>query len=154
MPRGEGRSKGSITCKYLAYRFREPDSKDFTYIRLPMVHVYLKSGDREFTTNALVDSRSTATFLPDDYLAILDLKDLHESSAEGAGGTFKTQVGRVDLVKVMKKAWTFDTFRDLTVHIPTSSEAIPYMILGRDSIFKRFDVTFHERRKRLTFTRI
>ena len=145
-------SRKSITCKYLAYRF--PRNGDFVHVRLPMVHVYVKSGDREFTTDGLVDSGSTATFLPYEFIEILELKNLQDSSAVGAGGSFPTWLGRIDVLRLIKHAEAFDTFRNVTVHIPKNEGAIPYIVLGRDTIFKHFDITFYEKRRKVVFTRV
>ena len=141
----------SITCKYLAYKYRQ--DSDFVYLRLPMVHIYIRCGNREITTDGLVDSGSTATFLPFEFVEVLELIDLKESSAVGAGGSFPTWLGKVDMLKVMKRREPFDTFRNIKVHIPKTEGAIPYVVLGRDSIFRHFDITFYENRKKITFTR-
>lgn len=146
------RSQKSITCKYLAYRF--PRGNSFVHLRLPMVHVYLKSGDRDVTTDGLVDSGSTATFLPNEFVDVLELTGLEDSSAMGAGGSFPTWVGKVDTLKVIKHKEPFDTFRNIRVHIPKAAGVIPYVVLGRDSIFSHFDITFYENRRKLTFTRL
>lgn len=119
-----------------------------------MVHVYLKYGDREVTADGLVDSGSTATFLPYEFVDVLELTDLKDSSAVGAGGSFPTWLGRVDVLKVIKHKETFDTFRNVRVHISKTAGAIPYVVLGRDSIFSHFDITFHENRRKLTLTRL
>jgi hypothetical protein len=119
-----------------------------------MVHVYLKSGDTEVTTDGLVDSGSTATFLPCEFVDILNLKDLRDSSAVGAGGSFPTSLARLDMMKIIKYKDAFDSFRNILVHIPKREGAIPYVILGRDTIFSHFDITFYENRRKLTFTRL
>jgi len=142
----------SITCKYLAYRFSlEGPPK---YIRLPMVHVYLKSGDKEFTTIGLVDSGSTATFLPCELVEILELSNLQDSSARGAGGVFPTWLAKVDVLKLIKHKEPFDTFQNVRVHIPKQTGAIPYVVLGRDTIFTHFDITFYENKRKMTFIRL
>lgn len=119
-----------------------------------MVGIYLKNKDREFTSLALVDSGSTMSFLPTVFKEILNLTDFEDSEAIGGGGTFPTSLGRLELLRPMKGDEAFDTYRQLKVHIPKNIDAIPYAVLGRDSIFKHFDITFHEARKRMTFRRI
>ena len=141
----------SITCRYLAYRLG--GQQHSRVIRLPLVQVNLRHGDREISTVALVDSGSTSTFLPSEFIDILGLTNLRRSTAVGAGGSFSTHVGKLDLLQV-SKGTPFDAFRQVTVHIPEVAGAIPYTVLGRDTIIRHFDITFHERRQKITFTQL
>lgn len=102
-----------------------------------------------FSTLALVDSGATDCFLPTDFAEILGLQinpaDAHPSV--GAGGGFQSVVFNTT-IEVLKGGHCFATFTDWPVHVPLNKDAIPYAILGRDSIFMKFDVTFRERIQR------
>ena len=143
----------TITCKYLAYRFSQK------FIRLPLIHVYLKA-ELEVQTDALVDSGSTTTFIPYEIAESIDLlpedrRDLPESGARAAAGEFKTYIVNLPVLQVIKGAHAFDTFRNISVQVPQSERVpLPYAILGRDHIFRHFDITFHENRKKVTFHRL
>jgi len=69
----------------------------------------------------------------------------------GAGGTFICNIGMLPQLVLMKNSSPFCTFRVIKVWVPENENVIPYAILGRDSIFKRFSVTFQENRHRILF---
>jgi len=58
------------------------------------------------------------------------------------------------MLKLIKHTEAFDIFRNVTVHIPKTEGAIPYVVLGRDTIFKHFNISFYENRRKAVFTRV
>jgi hypothetical protein len=114
-------------------------------MRLPMLQVRLSVGGQSLSTSALVDSGANCSFLPTDLAEILGLQldPTGAHGAVGAGGTFQTVEFRVT-IELTKAGRTFADFKDWPVLVPINREAIPYMVLGRDSVFRRFDVTFRE----------
>ncbi len=143
-----------ITCKYLTYRHGSG------FIRLPLVHVSLKAKD-EIQTDALVDSDATATFVPYEIAEMIGLLpegergELKKGQATGASAAFPTYLIKLSILKVIKAAHPFDILRDIDVHVPQSEHVhLPYVVLGRNYLFKHFDVTFHENRHKMTFQRI
>ena len=56
----------------------------------------------------------------------------------GAGGIFKAKVTKLNRLSILKNVTPFATFRNIKVLVPEIEEALPYVILGRDYIFKRF----------------
>ena len=143
----------TIACKYLAYRFGGK------FIRLPLVHIYLKAAG-EVQTDGLVDSGATATFIPygiAEAIGLLpeDKSNLIKSDARAAAGGFGTYIIRLPILRVIKGAHHFDEFRNIDVHVPQSEQTdLPHAILGRDHLFKHFDITFHEKRQKVTFRRL
>jgi hypothetical protein len=100
-------------------------------------------------TVALVDSGSTTTFVPTDMAEILGL-NVDPSTSEraiGAGGEFRTINFNIT-IQLLKGGYVFDEFKDWPVTVPVNREAIPYVVLGRDSVFLRYDITFRERQRR------
>jgi len=73
--------------------------------------------------------------------------------ATGAGGTFPIYIIRIDEIEVLKGLNAFCEFKNISVSVPTASGTIPYAVLGRDSIFQKFDITFRERTEHILFTR-
>ena len=147
----------SVNCKYLFYRLRSKNGKT-KMVRLPIVHVYLKSKAADFDTIALVDSGSDRTLIPREQAGILALNyaknkegKILKNETVGAGGTFICNIGMLPQLVLMKNSSPFCTFRDIKVWVPENENVIPYAILGRDSIFKRFSVTFQENRHRILF---
>lgn len=116
-----------------------------THMRLPLLQVRLSTETTAFQTLALIDSGSTSTFLPTELAEVLGLQidPATAKPAVGAGGQFRTVDFRVT-IELMKGGHSYADFKDWHVLVPTNREAIPYMILGRDSVFHRFDVTFRE----------
>jgi hypothetical protein len=103
-------------------------------------------------TDALVDSGATGTFMPLELTEILGITlPSNTHPAVGAGGVFTTYLVEIDLIEVLKGGVAFCEFRNLTVRIPNRNGMIPHMVLGRDSIFRRYDVTYREEDKCIVF---
>jgi len=119
-----------------------------------MVHVRLESLSEIFETNALVDSGATGTLIPKEMADLLPSLEYEEASAEvtGAGSKFSARQAKLKRITLIKNVTPFASFVEIKVLIPDSEGILPYVILGRDLVFHRFDITFHERRRRITFT--
>ncbi len=120
-----------------------------------MVNVILIHKGRDLKTVALVDSGTTSNFLPRELAEILDV-DLTKKpkDAVGAGGKFSSiasLIGKYQLIK--NKNAVFDEFVNLEVNVPVKEDTLPYMVLGRDSIFRRFDIIFMEMREKIILKR-
>jgi hypothetical protein len=77
-----------------------------------------------------------------------------KSETQGAGSTFNCRIATIHQIMAMKNVTPFCVLQDVKVRVPETNEIFPYVILGRDYIFKRFDVAFHESRHKMSFTRI
>ena len=143
--------KGALVCRYLAYKLPNSDS----FLRLPLINIRLKSKTLGLKTVALVDSGATTTFIPTELAEILELSKVEdegkEIDAHGGGGHFKTWLTCLDTLEFVKGASVAVEFRNIRALVPTNPEAIPYVVLGRDYIFRSFDITFRERRERTVF---
>jgi len=151
-------SAREIVCKYLSYRFTERDGST-RYIQLPLVHVILESRVDKIGTDALVDSGSTTTFVPKEIADAISLvpsgsTEVVRAEAAGAGGRFPTDVVHLKRLTLIKNVTPFAQCVEILVHVPREEGRIPYTILGRDHVFPKFDITFHEKRRKFTFTRI
>ena len=138
-------SKGAIVNRYLSY-YHPVLQRNF---RIPFLHVRYTTSTASFSTLALVDSGATDCFLPTDLAQILGLQidPKQATPSVGAGGSFQTVPLRVT-IDLLKGGNTVVTFPDFGVHVPVNRDAIPYAILGRNSVFMKFDVTFRERIQR------
>jgi len=112
-----------------------------------MLHARLKHGDLSLTTIGLVDSGSTTTFVPLELAEILSLPIEREDSAVGAGGSFNNTIRKVDII-LLKGNTPFSKILNFPVYVPVEEGRIPYVVLGRDSIFGKFDITFRENKQR------
>lgn len=135
------RRKLKIVCKYRNF------IEDGITFLLPMVPIRLSRGELAFRTVALIDSGATGSFVTKDAADILDLPVIEESSATGAGGSFPTFVSKVT-IDIFKGVKSIFTFSDLEVEIPQDKGDIPFVILGRDSIFSAFEIVFREKDKK------
>lgn len=147
-----------IECPYLHYPWRRKDG--VRWVKLPTVETYLRSGEAEFTSFALVDSGAIASFIQKEEADLLGLKPQKDASgkevtaeAEGAGGEFKCYEVVVPELTVRKNGVPFQSYRGRQVLVPEKAETLPYSILGRDTIFKHFDITFRENNKLIVFKR-
>ena len=138
--------RSPITCRYLNYRL--PSGR---YVLLPLIQVELLSDKARFTTVALFDSGATDTFIPYELADILDIlpknpRSINVETAGGSVGFFGVKLKRLSLLKGGK---VFYEFPNIRVLVPSEmSRDLPYVILGRNSVFKRFYVTFKENIKK------
>ena len=121
-----------------------------------MVNVKLVHKNQELKTIALIDSGATSNFLPRELAEILDL-DLNQEpkDAFGAGGKFRnigSLIGKCQLIK--NKNSVFDEFTNLITNVPVEPNTLPYMVLGRDSIFRKFNIRFIEVEEKIMLKRI
>jgi len=122
---------------------------------LPLIHICIESLEESIETDALVDSGATKTIIPKEITELLPSLKYEEQAAEvtGAGGIFGARVTRLKKLALIKNVTPFANFVQIEVLVPDHEGILPYVILGRDNVFRRFDVTFHERRRKLTFTK-
>jgi len=126
---------------------------------LPLIEVELKSEKQVTSTIGLIDSGATLTFIPYEIADILELVpneplQAHQiSRVQTAGGIANFLSVKIRRLSVLHKGSIFSDFNNFTVYFPYASEVedrykvdLPYAILGRDSIFKRFVITFLEKR--------
>jgi len=145
-------ASNEITCKYLPYFFGNQ------YRFYPMVNVIIES-KLATGTRALVDSGATNTFIPyglAETIGLLpdDKSKLRKAMTTGASGKFETLIIPLKNLQVFKENHVFETFHGLPVYVANDvKDPLPYVVLGRDSIFKRFDVSFCEDRRRIKFAR-
>jgi hypothetical protein len=144
------KQNSTFTCKYLNYKYLE-DGK-VKIVRLPMVNVILRHNEVALKTPGLVDSGSTDTFLPLELSVTLGLAKKSESKAIGAGGEFETSICEIDEIMIAKGETTFLKLYHRNIIVPNKVERVPYLVLGRDTIFKENDITFFENRKKIRFS--
>jgi hypothetical protein len=130
-----------VKCRYLDYRL--PNGH---VIFLPLIHVEVASEQTAFGTVALLDSGATMSFIPYEIADILGIIPEQPTSigVETAGGTcdfFQVSLKRLSIITGGK---TYSDFRNMHVLVPSPDRDLPYVILGRDYIFKRFHITFRE----------
>jgi hypothetical protein len=123
-----------------------------------MVNVILEHDDI-IGVPALVDSGATNTFLPYGIADAIGLIPKNKSKLKtamttGASGKFQTLILPLKRFQVYKDNHVFETFQDLHVYVADNVEdPLPYAVLGRDSIFKRFNVTFNENSRKMIFSK-
>ena len=139
-----------ITLPFLSY----PDSGS-AYM-FPMIQVTLVHLNRVWTTVALIDSGSMTSFMPRNIAEFLGLDLGREPAyATGVGGDFPQITTRIDRCRLVnRRDVVFEEFADLQVHVPLERNALNFMILGRDSIFRKFNTTFMEVSKKTVLKRI
>lgn len=138
-------------CKYLSYQYRAADGRT-QFMRLPMVHAILESRVEKIATDALVDTGSTTTLVPKgiaDAISLLSgVQNPVHQEATGAGGRFPTTRVKLKRLTLVKNVTPFCRLVEVEVLVPDEEERLPYVILGRDHVFKHFDITFQENRRK------
>ena len=148
-----------VVCDYLHYRLHAKDS--VRWVKLPLVELRMRSPSAEFGSVGLVDSGSDRTFVPKEEAELLGLKpqtltDGTKRIAEalGAGGSFLCEIMALPEMRLMWHRVQFQDFHGLSVWVPQKNEDIPYTIIGRDIVFKRFEISFNESHRKITFRRV
>jgi hypothetical protein len=80
---------------------------------------------------------------------MLSLPIEKEEQAVGAGGRFQNTIRKVDISLLKGVKTPVVTFHNFSAYVPTEEDRIPYVVLGRDSIFRKFDIIFRERQQRV-----
>ena len=141
-PGNRGRAR-SLTQRYLSYPYSGQ------LIRLPAIHIRLRDrAGGSIKTLALVDSGATSSFIPAELAQLFNvISEADSIQAAGGGGSFETWVGRltVEALKGNNVHWK----KFMRFHIPVKEDMIPYVILGRDSVFLTYDVLIRERQQLL-----
>jgi len=107
----------------------------------PMLIVSIES--KEITkAQALIDSGATRTFIP--------------NSLADAIGLIPEDTSKLPKVFVTGASETYEAATITLKHLDLyrGDDQLPSIILGRDSIFRKFNVTFMEKRRRFVLERI
>ncbi len=126
-----------------------------TYNFLPMVSIKLVHKGRITRGLALIDSGSTATFIPPSTAELLGLElKTQNNSISGVGGAFLSFSTSLDMITVLDAQTPLVQFEDLSVYVPSNNSEIPFILLGRDSIFSAFDIKFKEHAQQIELLQI
>lgn len=129
----------SIRIKYLLFNYKGVDRY------LPMVHVLLKHKGIEIPSTALIDSGVTSPFIPLELARLLDIKlENPNNNVAGAGGDFQSYATFIGKLSVIKNLTTLAEFENLHIRVPAKEDGVPFVVLGRDSIFYKYDIKFQE----------
>ena len=127
---------------YISYDFRG----ERIFLPLVNLRLYHHISGISLRTYGLVDSGSTATFIPTDLAEHLGVRMSRKMESVGAGGTFETRLGNISIAVLLGS----DVMCDMgqrEIQVPVSRSAIPYVVLGRDTLFQEYDIKFMERSK-------
>jgi len=137
----------SLTQRYSSYKYKGKS------IRLPFLEIRLVGPNgASLRTSGLVDSGATVTFIETEIAEALGLPHKKQATATGAGGDFENWISRVD-IEVLKGTTVACSMKGTAVYIPKKVGAVEYCVLGRDSIFEHYNITFQERNQRVILRR-
>jgi hypothetical protein len=116
----------------------------------PLIKIRLKHHNRSFQTLALIDSGATYSMIPLEFIEILGI-ELPSITAQalGANGPFMLYNVILELLECYSEDVIFCIFENISVKIPTNPNTLPFIVLGRDSLFKRYEITFRENENEL-----
>ena len=141
MKKGENRPAGvrGFRQRYLPWTMPEGGT-----IELPFLDIRLIGPTgRSLITNALIDSGATASFVPRNLAQLLKLRYMDSRTTYGAGGKFRAQTSSV-IIQYLKNGVVKGTSADATVYVPFDDSNIPYSILGRNTVFRAYEILFLE----------
>ncbi len=121
-----------------------------------MLNVVLYHKQKAYA-RAYVDSGSTAIYVPRliaDRAGLLDEGPGAKVNAIGISGSAKASEYTINLISLMCDGKIFDTFNNSRIIVPSEDDAGPdFVLMGRDPLFAKYDVTFSDRRKELILER-
>lgn len=138
-----------LKFKYLTYKLGSGRT-----IFLPLINARLKSEKETLDTAGLLDTGATESFIPLELAEILEILPEREDKRMvtpviTAGGEAEFYRAKIEYIYLLKGGKIFYEFKKFTVLIPkTIDKDLPYVIFGRNSIFKVFNVTFMEKTHR------
>ncbi len=137
-------TKRSVRIKYILFNHKGIDRY------LPMVNVCLKHKGHDIQSTALIDSGATSTFIPLSLAQLLELELKNSNNnVSGAGGEFQSYLTNIEEIDVIKGQILLTKFENLRVRVPTEKDGIPFVVLGRDSIFFRYNIKFQESKQQI-----
>ena len=144
--RGGAGQVQAFTQRYLAYEIEGEPQK------LPLLHVRLIGKNERFRTIALIDSGATVTFIPPELADAAGFDFVHKDvPAEGAGGSFMNDICSF-LIEILKGSEVVHRMKG-DAFVPKEANRVPYVVLGRDYLFRVYDITFRERQERVVLRR-
>ena len=89
-----------------------------------------------------------------EFVELLGLQKRYDEAKEeeviGAGGLFKSRRLTMDSIDLLKGPNPFCSLKNASVLVPPP-RAIPYVVLGRNTIFREHDIMFRENQKHMIF---
>jgi len=118
-----------------------------------MVDVMLHH-ERHTSARAYVDSGASTTYVPRmvaERAGLLDRGPGRRADAVGVYGKVSVDEHRIKSIAVIRNGKIFDRFYGPRMLVPSEYDAGPdFVIMGRDLLFSRYDITFSERRRKIT----
>ena len=142
--------KVKLTFKYLlppALRGRD-DIQESEFRKYPLVPITLYSPSGSVDIEGLVDSGADTLHIPKGIAEMLGLELGESTKSYGAGGSYKTSVTKVGLKLGRGKGRRVYDFGYVEACTPSIDTDTP-VLLGRDPVFKEYDITFAEKKEKI-----
>lgn len=123
------------------YRREKFGNKEFYFPKVPII---LSRGDVQIEVAALLDSGSTAIFIPKEMAETLGLELRSSDLADSWTGKFKIWESRIGII-LGKGSQTFR--KVLPCNVPDEKSETEEVIFGR-TFFQFFEVTFNEKNRK------
>lgn len=144
-----------MATRPIKFRYVEHDADAVKF--LPMVRLQIAFKSRRVNAYGLVDSGSTRTYVPAAVADALGIaaKDCMAPAgrSESLSGKFTTLQAEISRMDIVNDNMIMDSFVRPVILITRANTAVDFVVLGRDHIFSRYDITFSERQKRLTLVK-
>ncbi len=100
-----------------------------------------------------MDSGASHTFVPQRHAKLAGLLDEGNTvKVQHTERSYEARMIAVRSIEIMRGQEVFENMRGQTVLVGESY--IQFCILGRNSVFRYFDITFYEKRRRVTPIRV
>ena len=137
----------STVFKYIPHHRAGPTSF------LPLLDVVINYR-KSLPIRAFVDSGASSNFLPRIYahrIGLLEDDDrFQDTSVKGISGPIKAKELVLKSIKILHKGEVFDVFFNPTVLVPSTDDwVLDFMILGTGTLFKKYDITFSAKHRKL-----
>lgn len=142
--------KVKLTFKYqLPPALRGKDDIPKSQIKkYPLVPITLYSPSGSVEIEGLVDSGADTLHIPKGIAEMLGLELGGSTESYGAGGSYKSYVAKVGLKIGRGKGGRVYDFGYVEACTPSVDTDTP-VLLGRDPVFKEYDITFEEKKEKI-----
>lgn len=108
----------------------------------PVIPIRLRSGNKIFDTSALIDSGATVSIMKKEVAQNLEIDVVNEKETilGGVGGRIKGYLHSLELELSSRKKFKIPV-------IFSHEYLVSFNLLGRDSFFNQFKITFDEKNK-------
>lgn len=137
----------------ISFKFKDVNVREFGIIKRPIVPITISAEGKSLDVEALVDSGSDGCIIPKDLAEAIGIKTVGKIDEIGIGGEkMKAVIGQITVTIDDGKEHV--TLPNIPVYVAVEGgPELEEVIIGREPIFRDFNITFKQNSDRIVFER-